>query len=82
MSHADRFVDRLRGDSAAPVVYFRLPGAQHSFDLFRSLRFDHVVDGIVAFLAWTRAHPVQEPDPPATAQQPARPAAYRGGRAK
>lgn len=52
VGHADRFVERLRGISAAPVVYFRLPGAQHSFDLLRSLRFDHVVDGIVAFLEW------------------------------
>ena len=56
VSHADRFVERLRDVSAAPVVYFRLPGAQHTFDLFRSLRFDQVVDGIVAFLGWTRTH--------------------------
>ena len=47
VSHADEFVERLRNASVAPVVYFRLPGAQHSFDLFRSLRFDHVSDGIV-----------------------------------
>ena len=57
VSHADRFVERLRDVSAAPVVYFRLPGAQHTFDLFRSLRFDQVVDGIVAFLGWTRTRP-------------------------
>jgi acetyl esterase/lipase len=57
VSHADRFVERLRDVSAAPVVYFRLPGAQHAFDLFRSLRFDQVVDGIVAFLGWVRTHP-------------------------
>ena len=50
VAKADRFVERLRETSEAPVVYFRLPGAQHSFDLLRSLRFDHVVDGIEAFL--------------------------------
>lgn len=55
--HADRFVERLRSTSEAPVVYFRLPGAQHSFDLFRSLRFDHVTEGIVAFLGWVRSQP-------------------------
>jgi acetyl esterase/lipase len=68
VSHADRFVERLRDVSAAPVVYFRLPGAQHSFDLFRSLRFDHVVDGIVAFLRWMRTHPDQPAHDPGAAQ--------------
>jgi acetyl esterase/lipase len=75
VSQADRFVDRLRSDSAAPVVYVRLPGAQHAFDLFRSLRFDQVVDGIVAYLARTGAHPAaQEPVTSATGRQPAGPA--------
>ena len=68
VSHADQFVERLRGISAAPVVYFRLPGAQHAFDLFRSLRFDQVVDGIVAFLERTRMHPDQPGHDPETAQ--------------
>ncbi len=66
VSHADEFVERLRSASAAPVVYFRLPGAQHTFDLFRSLRFDQVADGIVAFLGWMRAHPghpAYDPEP-------------------
>ncbi len=66
--HADQFVRRLRGTSAAPVVYFRLPGAQHGFDLFRSVRFDQVVDGIVAFLGWMRAHPDHPAHDPETAQ--------------
>ncbi len=68
VSHADRFVERLRDVSAAPVVYFRLPGAEHSFDLFRSLRFDHVVDGIVAFLRWMWTHPEQPAHDRAAAQ--------------
>lgn len=54
VSHADHFVGVLRSRSAAPVVYFRLPGAQHAFDLLRSLRFDEVADGVVAFLEWVR----------------------------
>jgi hypothetical protein len=53
---------------AAPIVYFRLPGAQHSFDLFRSLRFDQVVDGIAAFLGWMRTHPRHPADDPETTQ--------------
>ena len=40
-----------------PVVYARLPGAQHSFDLLDSVRFQHVIDGIEAFTAWVRARP-------------------------
>jgi hypothetical protein len=52
---ARRFVARLRGTSAAPVVYAELPGGQHSFDLFHSLRFEAVVDGVEAFAAWVRS---------------------------
>ncbi len=56
IGHADRFVARLRSGSDSPVVYLRLPGAQHAFDFFHSLRFDQVVDGIDAFAAWVRAN--------------------------
>jgi hypothetical protein len=34
------------------MVYAELPGGQHSFDLFHSIRFETVVDGIEAFTAW------------------------------
>ncbi len=43
------FVEQLRATSSNPVVYAELPGAQHGFDLFRSRRFDTVVDAIEAF---------------------------------
>lgn len=49
------FAERLRSSSASPVVYAELPGAQHAFDLFHSLRFETVVDGIEAFAAWVRS---------------------------
>jgi acetyl esterase/lipase len=52
---ARRFVEKLRGASANPVVYAELPGAQHSFDVFQSIRFETVVDGIEAFAAWVRS---------------------------
>lgn len=52
---ARRFVAHLRSGSRAPVVYAELPGAQHSFDLFHSLRFSAVVDGAEAFAAWVMA---------------------------
>ncbi|MFZ0976592.1 MAG: alpha/beta hydrolase [Solirubrobacteraceae bacterium] len=53
---AQSFVDALRSVSMNPVVYAQLPGAQHSFDLLHSVRFQHVIDGIEAFTAWVRAH--------------------------
>ena len=49
------FVEQLRATSSSPVVYAELPGAQHGFDLFRSRRFDTVVDAIEAFTAHNRA---------------------------
>jgi hypothetical protein len=38
-------------------VYAELPGAQHGFDLFRSRRFDTVVDAIEAFADHVRSRP-------------------------
>ena len=49
------FVERLRQVSSNPVVYAELPGAQHTFDLFHSLRFEAVVDAIEAFTASVRS---------------------------
>lgn len=49
------FVESLRGSSSNPVVYAELPGAQHGFDLFHSLRFETVVDGVEAFATWVRS---------------------------
>jgi acetyl esterase/lipase len=54
---ARRFVEQLRARSSNPVAYAELPGAQHGFDLFRSRRFETVVDAIEAFAAWVRSTP-------------------------
>ena len=51
---ARAFVERLRSSSSNPVVYAELPGAQHTFDLVHSLRFEAVVDAIEAFAGWVR----------------------------
>jgi acetyl esterase/lipase len=48
---ARAFVGQLRATSSNAVVYAELPGAQHGFDLFRSRRFESVVDAIEAFAA-------------------------------
>lgn len=52
---ARRFVEQLRTTSSNPIVYAELPAAQHGFDLFRSRRFETVVDAIEAFAAWVRS---------------------------
>jgi acetyl esterase/lipase len=52
---AREFVKMLRVQSPNPVVYVELPGAQHNYDLFHSIRSEAVIDGIEAFATWVRA---------------------------
>jgi len=52
---ARALVGRLRATSSRPVVYAELPGAQHAFDLFHSLRYEAVVDAVEAFADRVRA---------------------------
>ncbi len=47
--------DSLRSVSESPVVYVELPGTQHSFDLFASVRARFAADAIESFLNWTRS---------------------------
>jgi acetyl esterase/lipase len=49
---ARHFVEELRQVSRQPVCYAEIPGAQHAFELFHSLRTRHVVLGIERFLDW------------------------------
>jgi acetyl esterase/lipase len=51
VEEARRFVAALRGVSARPCVYIEVPGAQHAFDVFPSVRTLNLVRGIEAFLA-------------------------------
>jgi acetyl esterase/lipase len=52
---AREFAARLRSVSRRPVVYAELSWAQHTFDRFRSVRCDNVVNGIEAFADWVLA---------------------------
>jgi acetyl esterase/lipase len=49
-SEAHAFVDALRQTSRAPVAYAEIPGAQHAFELFPSLRSILARQGIERFL--------------------------------
>jgi len=50
------FVERLRAASSAPVAYAELPGAQHAWDLLRSVRALATVKAVARFLEWRHAH--------------------------
>ena len=52
VEQARLFVQRLREVSGATVVYAELPGAQHAFDVFPSIRSAHVVRAIDRYLHW------------------------------
>lgn len=49
---ARSFVEALRKVSRNPVVYAEIPGAQHAFEIFWSVRTAHVVGGVERFLDW------------------------------
>jgi acetyl esterase/lipase len=49
------FVERLRAVSDSPVLYLELPGTQHAFDVFPSIRSDHVVRAVGRFCQYLRA---------------------------
>lgn len=42
---ADQLATRLRQSSRNPVIYAELPGGQHTFNLFHSVRFEILIDG-------------------------------------
>jgi acetyl esterase/lipase len=54
VAEARSFV-RTLWESDVPVVYAELPGAQHAFEVFRSIRTAHTVDAIARYLAYQYA---------------------------
>lgn len=55
VGEARAFVRLLKACASRPVVYAELPGAQHAFEVFRSLRTAHVVGAVADFLSYTYA---------------------------
>ncbi len=49
VTEARRFAAKLREVSGDPVVYAELPGTQHAFDVFPSIRTAHVVRAVERF---------------------------------
>jgi acetyl esterase/lipase len=54
------FVRSLRAVSKNPVLFAEIPGAQHAFDVFRSLRCQHAVNAVQVFLERTHARHQQQ----------------------
>jgi acetyl esterase/lipase len=52
VGQARSFVEELRRVSRQTVVYAELPGAQHAFDIFHSIRGAHVVRAVERYLNW------------------------------
>ncbi len=53
VAQARQFVQALRAVSPRTVAYAELPGTQHAFDVFPSIRSAHVVRGVDRFLRFT-----------------------------
>lgn len=52
VEQARLFVSELRRTSRHTVVYAELPGTQHAFDVFPSIRSTHIVRAIDRYLHW------------------------------
>jgi acetyl esterase/lipase len=70
IEEARRFARMLREAGASPVVFAEIPGAQHAFEIFPSLRSTFVIHGVERFLAhvysaYLRAGGVGAAAPPA-----------------
>jgi acetyl esterase/lipase len=63
VDQARQFVAKLREVSKRTVVYAELPGAQHAFDIFPSVRSTHIVRAIDRYLHWHWNHYRRERNP-------------------
>lgn len=52
VGEARRFVARLQEASNQPVAYAEIPGGQHAFEMFPSLRSEYTKQGVERFLTW------------------------------
>jgi acetyl esterase/lipase len=55
VEQARLFVAALRETSKSSVAYAEFPGTQHAFDVFPSIRSEHVVRAVERYLEWHRA---------------------------
>jgi acetyl esterase/lipase len=60
VEEARAFVSALQAVSDKPVAFAELPGAQHAFELFHSVRTDYTVNAVGHFLEWSHAQWLQK----------------------
>ena len=60
VEEARAFVSALQAVPEQPVAYGELPGAQHAFEIFHSVRTDHTVHAVGHFLEWSHAQWLEE----------------------
>jgi acetyl esterase/lipase len=65
VAEARELARRLRETSNAAVAYAELPGAQHAFDVFASIRSAHVIRAVERFLRVVQWNDQLRPDAPA-----------------
>jgi len=79
---AAHFAELLAAVSTSPVVYAELPGAQHAFDVFRSVRSAQAAAAVERFSANSFGPPgAAQPQGRLTKQSTASPAGARSARA-
>jgi len=55
VKQARTFVEKLREMSRASVTYAELPGTQHAFEVFSSIRSQHAIKAVARWLDWHHA---------------------------
>ncbi|GAA3521294.1 alpha/beta hydrolase [Aeromicrobium panaciterrae] len=55
VNQARAFVAALKEKSDASITYAELPGAQHAFEVFSSIRSQHTIAAVARWLQWHRA---------------------------
>ena len=55
VKQAHAFVKALKEKSGASITYAELPGTQHAFELFSSIRSQHTIAAVARWLQWHRA---------------------------
>ncbi len=59
VEEARSFVQALGEIATKPLVYAELPGAQHAFEIFHSVRTDSTVNAVADFLEWSYASSIR-----------------------
>jgi acetyl esterase/lipase len=60
VEEARLFAELLRETSKAPVAYAEIPGAQHAFEVFHSIRTTHVKRAVGRFLGYVHSQYLRE----------------------